>query len=508
MKFRSTICCVVLGMASGSALGVPPTINVVWDDQGTQPVEDVDYRLEEATPGFIDVELISEQDTWRIWSTDADNPGGIGDIGVISIADDHTGAFYGLSIGPGGADPGARHVKGIDLWPFGFTGPAARSKLAHGRITGDLTGVLKVKRSSTGQEGWVASFFIDGNVTGAMTIPVLKSLTIGGELSSTIDITDEVNGGGLTINGNVTTTGAIQIANFVSGNVTIGSPWNQFAGILDLENGVPSGITVEVKSRLASAASIDLNSQAVAGTLKCSTDNAGDIINGGAVTGTVTLASGTGWAFSGTATFASVSSGGVIKTTNGANLSGNLTINSDAQGDIELAALSGSVSIGGNLTADLNIGADLAAGADVTVSGALVGLGRVIIDGECAGDILIRNQTDDLTLIQCKGGLPLGGEIRINTGGGNYSADGTIRVGYEFTPFPLPDITFDGCIKVHADGSLQESGLLNGTIGVIGCYATATDLNICFDTRRSTGNVDIVQTDCTNQVGWSCGGCP
>ncbi len=42
---------------------------------------------------------------------------------------------------------------------------------------------------------------------------------------------------------------------------------------------------------------------------------------------------------------------------------------------------------------------------------------------------------------------------------------------------------------------------------VVGCHATAADLNICIDGATS-GNFTITQTGCPNQVIPACGTCP
>ncbi|MCH7845164.1 MAG: hypothetical protein IH850_04970 [Acidobacteria bacterium] len=81
---------------------------------------------------------------------------------------------------------------------------------------------------------------------------------------------------------------------------------------------------------------------------------------------------------------------------------------------------------------------------------------------------------------------------------GDFNADGDIRVG---PTSGMPNIVFDGCIHIY-DAALG-GGALNGKIIVRGCHATAADLDICID-GPDNNNVIIQQTDCPNQVDWSC----
>ena len=84
---KAPIFLVLLGFtAVDPARAVDPVIHVAWDGGGT-PILDAHYSvrtLPPASPEFPDVELIAGNLTWRVWSKDADNPDGVGDIGVIS----------------------------------------------------------------------------------------------------------------------------------------------------------------------------------------------------------------------------------------------------------------------------------------------------------------------------------------------------------------------------------------------------------------------------------------
>lgn len=266
---------------------------------------------------------------------------------------------------------------------------------------------------------------------------------------------------------------------------------------------------VYMHGELLSGAVIDLNHGEVAGLLKVFGGGGGSIINGGVVSGSGVCCGGVGLSghsaniFSGTATFDSVSASGQIWTDDGGHVSGSITVTGN---------MSGSIYISADLTGDLEIGGDLTSSGTVTVSGALASLGRIFTstlgEGECAGAIRVGKQTGDLTLIHCNDGLTSTGTIEINTSRGNFNAGGTIRVGLEFVPFPLPDITYDGCIRIYDKDPGNGGGALNGTISVVGCHATADALSMCIDGALN-GSIDIVQTDCTNQVRPACSfGCP
>lgn len=93
-----------------------PVIQVQWDQGGT-PVHLQDYIVDTSgtgTPDFPDVKLLTGRSDWRVWSTDTDNPEGIGDIGVISSP--HA-ANYMVTIASQSGGYGARNVKGIMLDP-------------------------------------------------------------------------------------------------------------------------------------------------------------------------------------------------------------------------------------------------------------------------------------------------------------------------------------------------------------------------------------------------------
>ncbi len=129
------------------------------------------------------------------------------------------------------------------------------------------------------------------------------------------------------------------------------------------------------------------------GTLEIVGGGNGEIYAGGGVGGTVILADGSAKIYSGDAAFANVVSGGVIKTLNGADFGGNLSISGDIGGDVSLSGdvtSDGSVTVGGKLSADFT------------------GTGRILVTGLCSGDISIGQETATATLIHLLEGLDLG----------------------------------------------------------------------------------------------------
>jgi len=102
-------------------------------------------------------------------------------------------------------------------------------------------------------------------------------------------------------------------------------------------------------------------------------------------------------------------------------------------------------------------------------------------------------------------GLGSDATLEINATEGVLDANGVIYVGPSSPPNPLNDITFDGSIAVYDDGS-GGGGDLRGAIVVVGCHATADNLEICLEGGDGGENIKIKQNGCTNQVGWSCPG--
>ncbi len=191
---RSTLFALSFGIGLGvtAASAVPPTVHVTWAGL-PGPLEDFDYFIDDTDPDFPNVELVRERLTWRIWSTDQDNPGGVGDIGVISSPH---GADYGVTLEDDFGGAGARDVKGIDLDPTNDIWNY--SQLNGGSISGNLIGDMFLQTSFPGSGGTALGFTIEGNVSGNIDLRRGVGFTIQGNAVGNITMVD---GSGFTIGG-------------------------------------------------------------------------------------------------------------------------------------------------------------------------------------------------------------------------------------------------------------------------------------------------------------------
>jgi len=253
---------VVLLLAIVPATATPPTIHVIWTDPGQPPELGSDYIITTTDPDFPDVDLVSESMTWQVWSTDPDNAGGVGDIGVISSLHPKN---FGVKIEDDQGGPGARNVKGINLDP---TDTNKYSEITGGSITGNLDGVLFVQEDVGGTGGSADGFTISGNVDGDVTLgkgagftitgqfgtqggPVRTltveeivggDLTIGNINNTAIDVTDKISAGRLVITANALTANDITIQTMENGStLLIGDSQSAFA---DVEMHIVENITL------------------------------------------------------------------------------------------------------------------------------------------------------------------------------------------------------------------------------------------------------------------------
>lgn len=169
----ASISMVTFGVVTfNTALGASPVIHLSWND-GPGPFESIHYEIDSTNPDFPNVELIAGSLTWRVWSTDSDNPDNLGDIGVISCPHPNN---FAVTI-RNDADPflrGARHVKGITLVP---SSPTNYSNILDSTITGDLTEDLIVQDDTSGVGGEL-SLHIAGAVTADITAHKVHALGI------------------------------------------------------------------------------------------------------------------------------------------------------------------------------------------------------------------------------------------------------------------------------------------------------------------------------------------
>ncbi len=437
--------------------------------EGT-PVRGADFEVDFADPSDPVVTLRTGSTTWNVRSVDPD--GSAGDIGSLRLDPAEASDDFEVSLWGEAGEPGATRAGNIDLTAPGWTG---HSSIVGGEVSQNVGGLM-LAQDPSGRGGEVIGLTV-GDVVGDVTIPVVRSLLVfGGIKAGQFTVADRLEGS-LEITGQVFA--GITIAAFTSGELLLSNPKLEFFGTLDLPGGIPDPphpaliARVRIFLDLAGGATIDLHGKGVAGSLECFGANAGSIVNGGPVTGLVTLARGAGNAFSGTAEFASVSPTGVVNT-------------------VEAADATGIVRVGGRMAGTLAVGGALGPGA------------RITVDDPCDGDVAIGRQTTARSLIALHGGLGAGGTVRINTSQGDHDAGGLIVIGRRFAPLPS---LFDGCIRVHDDRRSSEGGNLLGSITVIGCHASPDDLNICID-GEDHGHVRIQQDTCAIGVTHSCSRCP
>ncbi len=551
MSRRIALLCLLVPVQTASlAIAAPPTIHVAWGNP-VPPESPTDYSVDSTDPDFLYVELKTGNSAWRIWSTDADNPNSIGDIGIISSPHPQN---FAVKIEGNSSAPGARMVKGIVLDPQGTGSDANYSNITGGRITGDLHGNLTLQRSS-GAAGGEAILVINGNVpdTSTLTIPVLKSLQIDGDIEGDISVTNRIDSNGtLVINGNVSKSAVIEVAQISGGGTAIligDDPADEFNGSLILNGSIPAETNVGIAGTLTAGGKIDLSGHDIYGGLGV-LKGSGKIVNGGIVRSAgqisfnFTVPSGSE-PFSGQLTVGAVEDGGIISVEIGSpsaqftiegNLdgtvfidrgglasggkievsgnvgsTGNITFSSDCddaagnlEGDIEVKGnMNGSITLCDHIIGDIGIGEDLS--GSILVGKSLKSSGRILIDGLCNGAIQIARETESLSLIRATDGLGSGGSVRINDSRGDYDARGVIHLSTtaSIIPTPPPNVTFDGSIKVLRNTGNTDGGDLIGGITVIGCHASSADLDICICGTNS-GHVEITQTQCSNQVAWSC----
>jgi hypothetical protein len=363
-----------------------------------------------------------------------------------------------------------------------------------------------------------------------------STLWIWGDLSGDISV-QQLYRSNLHVWYSVEETARIEVAEMIgvsaglSATVEVGGntePEWYFAGDLVLGSGISEYGVVCIWWPLTAKASIDLTNDDVEGSLLLIYGGAGDILNGGDVTGpgiaptfpVVLLGEGAGGDYSGTATFASVGSDGDVHLTSGAGLAGEInvtgsmagiiSVDGDSQGDIDIGDnLTGEITFAGDVSGDIGIDDDVSGHIDV--QGTLKGTGRILIDGLCIGEITIGEETEQLSQIVIYGGLDdfagppaKVGSITINNKGEDFDANGTIHIGLAVSS-PPPAVVFDGQILIQKEDGGAGGGDLGdrGRIEVVGCHATEDDLDICI-CGDVNGTIDIEQSGCLNQVTWDC----
>ncbi|MCH7885852.1 MAG: hypothetical protein IIC01_11465, partial [Planctomycetes bacterium] len=173
-------------------------------------------------------------------------------------------------------------------------------------------------------------------------------------------------------------------------------------------------------------------------------------------------------------------SAGRIAVDGNVGATGEITVGGFCDGNILTGQMGGSIEVGDDLLLD----------GSITVDGNLGATGEITVNGLCDGNILIGKRTASGSLISLPGGLGLNGIVTVNdTLGPFFKTSGTIHVGPDVQP---ADVEFNGSIRIMKD--------FGGVIKVVGCHATGADLDICI-CGDNLGSVEIVQLNCSNQVG-------
>lgn len=531
MNFRLNIVLLSISILISTNVvnAVPPTISVSWSTSPS-PVLGTDYNVITSSPASADypnVELLTPSLTWKIWSTDSDNPSSIGDIGVISCP---VAGNFGVKILDNSNNAAARDVKGVNLIP---TSGSNYSNVTGGHITGDLSGPFKVQKSSGGSGGELSgNFIIDGKVTstGSVEVPLISSLLdvfgdfegnivigtidndtvrVRGSLSGDVDIEEAIADGNLMVFRNVASSSAIVIHD-MTGDSTASFAWQDgegaspeytFAGDLLLENGIPAGAYVDIEGYTTSTSSINLNGYDLAGQLDTADGGLANISGIDEVSGGLWLGVGfQGITYSGNLTVGSVAAAGYIWSYSG-SLYGTIHVNGNMSGAI---GIEGNV-LGNGCFGNIEIDGDMS-GAMYIVD--LRNTAEIKVDGLLSGDVYIMNGTVGGSLINVVEGIDSGGSIVVNENRQNSDADGTIYIGLISHTPPTPSVIFDGSIKIKDNVAHTNGGDLTGAITVRGCHATSANLDICICGTNS-GTVTIAQSGCSPTVTWSCvSGCP
>ena len=252
--------------------------------------------------GVPDVTLSTADLGWELYS-EVISSGAPADMGTLTLSDDGADDYEVWIVN--GAGAGAANVGTINLTDVGFTG---YSSIEGGSIGGNLTGGLTLVQDSGGNGGEI-TFTIDGDVSGAISVPVVKALWIFGTLSADIDVTSAIDNGTLLLDGAVASGVHITVADMVNG-VIWNNPASEFNADITFGNGVPSGSGVAIHSENTSHVTYDFNNAGLGGIFQCKMDTDADFVNGGALTGTLKVGRASCFDYVGSMTFASVSATG------------------------------------------------------------------------------------------------------------------------------------------------------------------------------------------------------
>jgi hypothetical protein len=351
------------------------------------------------------------------------------------------------------------------------------------------------------------------------------------------------------------------------------------AGVLTLMDGIGAGAEVELGSLGINPCVfptgygqgvLDLSGQPIEGTLSIVGGHvdaifvpgniAGQVVNGGGVSGSVTtigdvtstgsvaLGNVSGTVNLGTLTspihdvqsgelafgdvsgtlivYGSVTSGGTITTDDVASsgvalvsgdLAGGFTVGGTVAGEVHVGGnIAGPVTVAGdisgvvhgnaNLSHTISVGGNLVSASGVRVDGNMTGNGTIDVTGKGIGGIEVSGTMASSTLVKVRAGLESESIINVNSEGGPLSStSGTIWIGGSVTQNPMPVLPMLGTILINCDGGTFATG---GKVKLVGCAPFEdAPADICI---LGTNNGQIVQTPvCLNLFAAQCtSSCP
>lgn len=541
----------------------PTQLCVGWS-QIADPVQGTDFFVVHDGAGTPSVYLRTGDLDWRISNTNLFT-GAPANMGQIALRPNSPNEDFAISIGTTAA-PGARDVTGIDLRGQGSISPflwTGWSRLNGGRITGDVKKGILLRSDAAAVGGDLTDdFLIEGSLSGKVAMTLIDnghlgvfgksdasiavtrmdygSIDIGSTFAGSLVCEKEMIASSISLGGDVDKGALVSINEMSSGpdgtesRVRIndgGEPATKdFSGTLLFNKGLPENQFAVVAGVRSADSVIDFNDHDVGGWLEASGGGEGDMIRGGII-----RSSGHVWAAAwptavnyGTCTFAGMEPFSVLETETSQN-AGTFHIKGDMDGQMwarvsELLEtgvyrvdgdvgptgsiltsswsqfnrpgdMKGRVEIAGDVYGYLEFAGSVTDGASIDVGGVLHD--RLEIGNETHANSSIR-----------LGGLGSGGRILLTSNNPGlataHDVNGVLEIG-DFQSFS-PPVVFDGCIRTYSN-AFGGGGDLDGLLHVRGCHATADDLNICLDGALN-GSILISQFGCTNQVTWSCSGCP
>jgi hypothetical protein len=285
-----------LGFSASPALTATSTcedngtvkVCVEWSS-AVAPVEGDNFSLTFNGAAGVDLELLSSDLEWRLWTTLVSN-GDVTSLGDITLNPDGNSDNFAVQIwgdGEAGAvDVGSLNLDGT-INNASWVGYSSIRSGVLSRISGDVNGAIKLTKSSGGDGGDLGFMLIEGDVAGQITAATLSgSVTIGylgsgGDVNGGFQI-DELDGV-LTITGTLPTGKTGEIGDITSGAFTIDTV--ALNATLDLLEGAPAG-TGGVYAITNLNGELDLHSKTVAGLLFLGgAASTGTVVNGAAVTG-------------------------------------------------------------------------------------------------------------------------------------------------------------------------------------------------------------------------------